>query len=160
VGACEPTERSRNEEDFHFSIPCACADQQRQRDTRPGLWLDGLVVGLAVGALAAALVLEPVLTDTQGNFATVTTNLAYPVMDLLLIITTSYGAALIPPEAAEGSAALQLADQRLYLQKRGRSGDVPRQLRDVLLAASSGRHPDLGAHQHGVATLAGARGGA
>lgn len=70
-------------------------------------------------------------------------------------ITTSHGTAQIPAEAAESSAALQVADQRLYLQKRARSGDVPRQLRDVLLAASSERHPDLGAHQHGVATLAG-----
>jgi diguanylate cyclase (GGDEF)-like protein/putative nucleotidyltransferase with HDIG domain len=50
----------------------------------PGLWLDGLICGLAVAALGAALVLG-VVAGTDGSFATVATNLAYPLGDLALL---------------------------------------------------------------------------
>jgi two-component system cell cycle response regulator len=50
-----------------------------------GLWLDGLIGGLAVAAVGAALVFEPVLNGTHGSVLTVATNLAYPLADLLLL---------------------------------------------------------------------------
>ena len=53
------------------------------------VWLDGLVGATAVAALTAALVLEPVLSATDGDLATVATNLAYPVGDLLLLAFTA-----------------------------------------------------------------------
>jgi two-component system cell cycle response regulator len=56
------------------------------RDASPVLWLDGLIAGLGLSALAAGLALEPILAATGGSFATVATNLAYPVGDLLLIL--------------------------------------------------------------------------
>jgi two-component system cell cycle response regulator len=49
-------------------------------------WLDGLIVGTAVAALAAALVLKPIVdASTEGSTAAVATNLAYPLADLTLL---------------------------------------------------------------------------
>ena len=58
----------------------------RARGGRPpaALWLDGLVCGLAVAALGAALALD-VVASTDGTLATVVTNLAYPLGDLTLL---------------------------------------------------------------------------
>jgi len=50
-----------------------------------GLWLDGMIGGLAVAALGATLVFGPVLSNTHGAVLTVATNLAYPLADLLLL---------------------------------------------------------------------------
>jgi diguanylate cyclase (GGDEF)-like protein len=55
------------------------------RHFHAGLWLDGAIGGLAVAAVGAALVLEPVIHATQGTFAAVATNLAYPLGDLVLV---------------------------------------------------------------------------
>jgi diguanylate cyclase (GGDEF)-like protein len=49
------------------------------------MWLDGAIGGLAIAAVGAAIVLEPVIHATQGTLAAVATNLAYPLGDLLLI---------------------------------------------------------------------------
>ncbi|MBV9804379.1 MAG: hypothetical protein JO130_14360, partial [Solirubrobacterales bacterium] len=49
-----------------------------------GLWLDGMIGGLAVAALGAAFAFGAVLSDTHGATLTVATNLAYPLADLLL----------------------------------------------------------------------------
>ena len=49
-------------------------------------WLDGLIAALATAAVAAALVLPPILsTSLEGSPSAIATNLAYPVGDLLLI---------------------------------------------------------------------------
>ncbi|HET6867179.1 MAG TPA: diguanylate cyclase [Solirubrobacteraceae bacterium] len=50
-----------------------------------GLWLDGVIGGLAVAALGATIVFGPVLSNTHGAVLTVATNLAYPLADLLLL---------------------------------------------------------------------------
>jgi len=55
------------------------------RGFHAGMWLDGAIGGLAVAAVGAALVLEPVIHATHGTFAAVATNLAYPLCDLLLV---------------------------------------------------------------------------
>jgi two-component system, cell cycle response regulator len=49
-------------------------------------WLDGLVAGLGLSAVAAGLVLGPILKSTGGSLAAVATNLAYPFGDLLLLL--------------------------------------------------------------------------
>jgi len=49
------------------------------------LWLDGVIGGLVVCAVGAAVVLEPVLRTTGGAKLGVLTNLAYPLFDLLLL---------------------------------------------------------------------------
>jgi diguanylate cyclase (GGDEF)-like protein len=48
------------------------------------LWLDGLVCALSSAAVGAALVLG-VVASTEGSFATVATNLAYPLGDLMML---------------------------------------------------------------------------
>ncbi len=49
-------------------------------------WLDGLIAGLAVAALTAALVLGPIAdASSSGSSLEVATNLAYPIADLTLL---------------------------------------------------------------------------
>jgi diguanylate cyclase (GGDEF)-like protein len=49
-------------------------------------WLDGGVVALAVGSVAAALVLSDVLSHTTGRFTADAVNIAYPVGDAILLM--------------------------------------------------------------------------
>ncbi len=67
-------------------------------------------------------------------------------------IGSSYGTALMPEEADNLDYAVQLADQRMYARKRGRSaaGD---QARDVLLSILASKQPALGHHCSAVADL-------
>ena len=51
----------------------------------PSMWLDGLIGALGAAAVAAALLLAPALQLTDGDAATVVTNLAYPVADVVLL---------------------------------------------------------------------------
>ena len=52
---------------------------------RGTLWLDGVTASLAAAALGAAVLFELVLVTTEGSSATVATNLAYPLGDVLLL---------------------------------------------------------------------------
>jgi diguanylate cyclase (GGDEF)-like protein len=52
---------------------------------RLGLWLDGLTSGFGAAALLGAVVLRPVLGAPHGQLSLVLTNLAYPVLDLVLL---------------------------------------------------------------------------
>jgi hypothetical protein len=49
------------------------------------VWLDGLLGGLCVAAIGSALVLEPLVERSSGNLAAVATNLAFPLLDLLMV---------------------------------------------------------------------------
>ena len=49
------------------------------------LWVDGLIGGLAVAAVAAAVVFDTVLGTVGGDPAAVATNLAYPICDMVLM---------------------------------------------------------------------------
>jgi diguanylate cyclase (GGDEF)-like protein len=60
--------------------------RNRLRIRDAGLWLDGLLGGLAVAALGAALVFEPIVNAGSGSPTAVATNLAYPIGDLLLAV--------------------------------------------------------------------------
>jgi two-component system cell cycle response regulator len=57
----------------------------RVRQWRLELWLDGLIGGLALTALSAAVVFEPIREATHGSTAVVAFNLAYPILDLVLL---------------------------------------------------------------------------
>ncbi len=59
----------------------------RSRVTRfsRSVWLDGVIAGLTVGALAVAFVFEAVAAKATGGLAPIATNLAYPIADALLI---------------------------------------------------------------------------
>ena len=52
------------------------------------LWLDGVVGGLAVAGVAAAF-FGPVLAITGGSTAAVVTTLAYPLLDVLLLLVVT-----------------------------------------------------------------------
>ncbi|HEX8052660.1 MAG TPA: diguanylate cyclase [Thermoleophilaceae bacterium] len=70
-------------------------------------------------------------------------------------VTASHGLVLLPLEAQDASAAMQIADQRLYGQKGSRrSSAVGQQTRDVLLEVLHARKPDLHVHLHEVAEVA------
>src|SRR3546814_4212100 len=54
------------------------------RKVKASVWIDGLIAGLGLAAIGAAIVFPPVLDAATGTTAAVVTNLAYPVGDLLL----------------------------------------------------------------------------
>ena len=58
---------------------------RRARAVPRTLWVDGLIAALAVAALSAALVFEPVLANVEGQALAVATNLAYPLTDLAML---------------------------------------------------------------------------
>jgi two-component system, cell cycle response regulator len=59
--------------------------RSRLRDMRADMWVDGLIAGLAIAAVGAALVFGVIVETTGGDPLTVMTNLAYPFADLGLI---------------------------------------------------------------------------
>ena len=73
-------------------------------------------------------------------------------------ISASGGWVLVPEEAGRGDEILRTADQRMYVEKSGRSPASMRQTQEVLMRIFREREPALGAHSHGVAQLAAAIG--
>jgi two-component system cell cycle response regulator len=60
--------------------------RSRFAEFRASLWLDGVIAGLALAALSAAVVFDTVLEATGGSHPTaVATNLTYPLADLVLL---------------------------------------------------------------------------
>src|SRR3954447_1789927 len=57
-------------------------------DVPLSLWLDGVVGGLAVAGVAAAF-FGPILAITGGSKAAVVTTLAYPLLDVLLLLVVT-----------------------------------------------------------------------
>jgi diguanylate cyclase (GGDEF)-like protein len=72
---------------FYPAVFVALILLAERRDSRHArsLWLDGVVGGLAVGAVAAAAVIGPIVA-THGSWAAVATTSAYPALDLLLLL--------------------------------------------------------------------------
>ena len=70
-----------------------------------------------------------------------------------LEVTSACGRITLPADAQDSAAALQLADERLYADKRSASG-FPDQLRDVLMQVMAEREPNLHEHLHEVAVMA------
>jgi diguanylate cyclase (GGDEF)-like protein len=68
-------------------------------------------------------------------------------------ITCSYGAVFLPTEAREGTAAIRLADERLYAAKRHRHSERHR-AHEPLLQALYERAPNLREHVRQVVELA------
>jgi diguanylate cyclase (GGDEF)-like protein len=56
----------------------------RERHVPARMWLDGLIAGLGIAAIGAAIVVRPVLASVSGDTAAVITEMAYPICDLLL----------------------------------------------------------------------------
>jgi two-component system, cell cycle response regulator len=68
-------------------------------------------------------------------------------------VSTAFGAAFIPDEAADSTAALKLADERLYAQKRQLHGGRRGEPYEVLLRVLTEREPSLREHVDSVAAL-------
>ena len=68
-------------------------------------------------------------------------------------VSASHGLAVIPDEAATTTAALQLADQRMYAAKIRTSRSSPSRTHDVLMQVLTERTPDLHFHVYGVGQL-------
>jgi diguanylate cyclase (GGDEF)-like protein len=69
-------------------------------------------------------------------------------------VAASHGVALLPREAEDAAAALQIADQRLYGNKGARRrSSIGQQTRDVLLQVLHEREPELHDHHQDVAAL-------
>ena len=58
--------------------------RRQWRGLPAGVWLDGIVAGLGITAVGAAVVFEPVLRSLTGNRTVAAVELAYPTCDLLL----------------------------------------------------------------------------
>ena len=69
-------------------------------------------------------------------------------------ISACFGLAIVPDDAVTASAALRLADQRMYADKARTSDDGRPRTRDVLMQLLSERSPDLHQHVDGVGQLA------
>ena len=59
--------------------------RDRARHAATGVWLDGLIAALAVGALAAAIVLPAVLDQIGGTPLSTAVNLAYVLADAIML---------------------------------------------------------------------------
>jgi two-component system cell cycle response regulator len=70
-----------------------------------------------------------------------------------LRICSSRGLALLPQEASDVSAALALADRRMYERKETQRRSTARQMRDLLLAVIEQQQPALPGHSSNVARL-------
>ncbi|MGZ4313985.1 MAG: bifunctional diguanylate cyclase/phosphohydrolase, partial [Solirubrobacteraceae bacterium] len=68
-------------------------------------------------------------------------------------VSASHGLAVIPDEAATTTAALQLADQRMYAAKARTSRSTPPRTHEVLMQVLNERTPDLHYHVYGVGQL-------
>jgi two-component system, cell cycle response regulator len=70
------------------------------------------------------------------------------------LVTSAFGAALLPFEATTPSDALRLADTRMYAHKESRRPSIHGQTSGVLLRAQAERDLALGQHASNVAELA------
>ena len=69
-------------------------------------------------------------------------------------IRASLGVVLLPHEADSAEHALQVADERMYANKRTRSTAARSQAGEVLLRTMHAKQPDLDEHSNNVAELA------
>ena len=66
-------------------LALVCLIRVRMKEFSLSLWVDGVVAALTVAALGSTVLVQPVLEVTGGNTATVVTDLAYPLADVLLL---------------------------------------------------------------------------
>jgi HD-GYP domain-containing protein (c-di-GMP phosphodiesterase class II) len=69
-------------------------------------------------------------------------------------VRASWGAVVVPDEAPDATAALVMADQRMYADKGVGRRSAKQQTRDLMLRVLAERHPELHEHVGAVAALA------
>ena len=92
----------------------AAAQGARRRSSSPFAWVDGLIVALAVAAVAAALIFPPVLDALGGSPLGVAVNLAYPCADLVLLGLVAAATHGLQAGAAQGTWLLIAAALVLF----------------------------------------------
>jgi two-component system, cell cycle response regulator len=115
-------------------------------------FIDGRGGAYRLGGDEFAVLAECVVAQVDGLVAGATASLGERGDGF--VVTASQGNVIIPTEAADGDAALQLADRRMYANKSRERASAGTQSRDVLLAALREGSPDLHDHLAGVAQLA------
>jgi two-component system, cell cycle response regulator len=70
------------------------------------------------------------------------------------VVTASHGVVWMPDDATGPTAALRLADDRMYAQKRSGRASARQQTHDVLLGVLRERQPELAEHLRHVGALA------
>jgi two-component system cell cycle response regulator len=115
--------------------------RKRIRATR-AVWLDGATAALAVGAVAAAVLVQVVLDSTGGSLAAVATNLAYPAGDILLLALLVGAAAVGGVQIGRsillltGALAVAAVADSIYLFQAAKGTYVEGTLLDALWPAS------------------------
>ncbi len=66
------------------------------RSFKASVWLDGAVAGLGAAAIVCAFVFDTILSSLSGSPASVATNLAYPVGDLILLAFAVSALVIVP----------------------------------------------------------------
>jgi two-component system cell cycle response regulator len=69
-----------------FYAGIAALLSRRIRPWPTWLVIDGVLAGLTLASLAAGAVFEPIRAATEGSTAVIATTLAYPILDLLLLV--------------------------------------------------------------------------
>jgi hypothetical protein len=97
---------------YYLAYPLAYAGvvlmlRGRSRWLTPAMWLDGLVGGLTLASVTAAMVLTPVLASGTGDADDVVLNVGYVVCDVVLLCFVGLAAGLSGwgPAAAGRSSA-------------------------------------------------------
>jgi diguanylate cyclase (GGDEF)-like protein len=68
----------------------------RARRITAETWLDGIIAGLGAAAVVSAFLFHTILKAAGGSASVVTTNLAFPIGDLLLLALVIGGSAVLP----------------------------------------------------------------
>ena len=137
--------------------------------TDRGLWVDGAIGALAVAALAATLLFDAIVGSTGGSAATVATNLAYPLADLLLValaagvlamsgwkLGSAWGWIAAALVVFAVSDALYLYETAIGTYANGNVEDVGWPLAALMVAAAAWRPADVVrvAHAERLRTIA------
>jgi diguanylate cyclase (GGDEF)-like protein len=120
-----------------FFAGLALLGRARAGAVEPMLWVDAAIGALAVAALAATLLFDAIVAATGGSAATVATNLAYPLADLLLVAVAT-GALAVSGWKLNGAwgwiaggLAVFAAADTLYLYETAIGGYVEGQIEDI-----------------------------
>jgi diguanylate cyclase (GGDEF)-like protein len=66
------------------------------RNLAAATWMDGLVAGLGAAGVCACFAFNTILSTAGGSVASVATNVAYPIGDVLLLLLVAGGSAILP----------------------------------------------------------------
>jgi diguanylate cyclase (GGDEF)-like protein/PAS domain S-box-containing protein len=97
-------------------------------------------------------ILAPITGDGDGLVADCLAALSEEGEGFL--VRASWGGVVVPDEAPDATAALVMADQRMYEDKGAGRASAKQQTRDLMLRVLAERHPDLHEHVGAVAALA------